>query len=84
MEIKGDTTFSALLEDPRTAPVFKAYLAEHDKGSDDTVVGDMGAAAKEMAEAMFQGFPLKSLFSFGMGTREEAEKLIADLKKAVE
>ena len=44
----------------------------------------MGAAAKEMADAMFQGFPLKSLFSFGMGTREAAEKLIAELKKAVE
>lgn len=84
MTIENDTTFSALLNDPRTAPVFKAYLAEHDKGSDDTVVGDMGAAAKEMADAMFQGFPLKSLFSFGMGTREDAEKLIANLKKAVE
>ena len=84
MTIESDTTFSALLNDPRTAPVFKAYLAEHDKGSDDTVVGDMGAAAKEMADAMFQGFPLKSLFSFGMGTREDAEKLIANLKKAVE
>lgn len=84
MTIESDTTFSALLNDPRTAPVFKAYLAEHDKGSDDTVVGDMGAAAKEMADAMFQGFPLKSLFSFGMGTREDSEKLIANLKKAVE
>lgn len=84
MAIENDTTFSALLNDPRTAPVFRAYLDEHDKGSGDTVVGDMGAAAKEMAEAMFQGFPLKSLFSFGMGTREDAEKLIADLKKAVE
>lgn len=84
MTIENDTTFSVLLNDPRTAPVFKAYLAEHDKGSDDTVVGDMGAAAKEMADAMFQGFPLKSLFSFGMGTREDAEKLIANLKKAVE
>ena len=84
MTIENDTTFSALLNDPRTAPVFKAYLAEHDKGSDDTLIGDMGAAAKEMADAMFQGFPLKSLFSFGMGTREDAEKLIANLKKAVE
>ena len=84
LEIKGDTTFSALLDDPRTAPIFKAYLKENDKGSDDTVIGDMGAAAKEMADAMFQGFPLKSLFSFGMGTREAAEKLIAELKKAVE
>ena len=84
LEIKGDTTFSALLDDPRTAPIFKAYLKENDKGSDDTVIGDMGAAAKEMADAMFQGFPLKSLFSFGMGSREAAEKLIAELKKAVE
>ena len=84
LEIKGDTTFSALLDDPRTAPIFKAYLKENDKGSDDTVIGDMGAAAKEMADAMFQGFPLKSLFSFGMGSREAAEKLIEELKKAVE
>ncbi|MDD7460396.1 MAG: glycoside hydrolase family 3 C-terminal domain-containing protein [Treponema sp.] len=84
LEIKGDTTFNELFNDERTAPVFRKFLAKYNYSSESMLVGDMGPAGKEMLDSMFISFPLKSLFSFGMGTRKEVEDLIEDLKKAVE
>ena len=74
-----------LIEDERTAPIVDAIFNKNgnpwEEGAD---IGELGEGSAEMANAMFTGLPIKSIASFGIATREEVDKFIEDLKKAVE
>mgnify|MGYP003333613508 CR=1 FL=1 len=85
MKIGPDTTMGMLVEDERTAPVVNALFSKNgnpwEEGAD---IGELGEGSAEMANAMFTGLPIKSISSFGIATREEVDKFVEDLKKAVE
>ena len=85
IKIGPDTTMGLLIEDERTAPIVDALFNKNgnpwEEGAD---IGELGEGSAEMANAMFTGLPIKSIASFGIATREEVDKFIEDLKKAVE